>query len=164
MCCWNQFAERAGKCKPKPSSIIYSLAHRSMYSKPFSLIHLRFLVTTLCTSGTALRKKGRALTFREFAFSCWDMEGNAEQQINKRKFIAGCKIAAEKVVAERWERSGQGVGVWLAMAWGNFSLEKRSSLENVSWVDGEDKTHLAVSRWGWAFQSDLTISILIFGL
>lgn len=62
-------------------------------------------------------------------------------------------------MAERWERSGQGVGVWLAMAGGDFSLEKRSSLENVSWVDGEDIT----GRRG-AFQSDLTIPVPTFGL
>lgn len=57
MCCWNQFAERAGECEPKPSSIIYSLAHRSIYSKPFSLMRLCFPVATLRPSGAALKRR-----------------------------------------------------------------------------------------------------------
>lgn len=53
-------------------------------------------------------------------------------------------------MAERWESSGQGVGVWLAMARSDFRFEK-NAVRKCFRIDGENKTNLVVSTPGVSF-------------
>lgn len=138
MCCSSQFADRAGKCKPKSSSIFYSLTHRSIYSKPVLFIHSTF---------PSHYSEHQRYSFKEERQNFGFQRNHIFMQRHVMKCIATNKYSGRLWQVVKWLRrkswngvgSGQGVGVWLAMARVNVNLENRSWLGNAAQAGGEDE-------------------------